>query len=68
MKYKLNDQLGIGRHRLDTVRQVIDSDFDYMGWTIDTVRDFELDNDALLYYEDTVIRNIHKLSQSDRWN
>ncbi len=47
MTYTLDDCLDFGVHECDTVRQVIDSDPDYIERALNTIHGFELDDEAM---------------------
>ena len=48
--YSLSDEMNFGRYKGFTVKEVIDTDRQYIKWCIKTVEWFELTNDALNYY------------------
>jgi len=47
----LDDELKFGKHRGATLLEVMDSDFSYVTWMMETLTDFALTDDAELEYQ-----------------
>jgi hypothetical protein len=47
----LDTTMTFGQYEGDAVEDVIDKDAQYITWCIDTMNDFELDDEAYAYYQ-----------------
>jgi hypothetical protein len=60
MIYSLKTKIAFGKHKGETIQEIIDEDSSYIEWCLDTIDDFELDEEADDYLE--------KKYDDDNWN
>ena len=48
---KLTDKLTFGKHKGETIQDVCDNNVTYIEWALETIDTFELDDEAMGYYE-----------------
>ncbi len=47
----LSDRFTFGKHRGDSIREVIEQDAEYIAWCIENVDNFELNNQAYAEFQ-----------------
>lgn len=65
MAYKLTDKISFGRHKGEAIQDIIDDDITYIEWAIDTVDGFELDDDALEFFNEALDEYLFELDIAD---
>lgn len=61
--YGLNDEINFGKHKDARVKDIIYNDVKYIEWALENVDHFDIDKDALDYYENTW--NAHNENEND---
>jgi len=54
MIYKLTDKIQFGKHNGKTIQEIIDKDVTYIEWAIQTIENFDLDDEAEAEFETTL--------------
>lgn len=52
MKHSLDDKMQFGKYKGLTIQEVIEDHLHYMEWLLDEVENFELDDEAMKFYEE----------------
>jgi len=64
----LNDEVNFGKHKGDRIKDVIYDDVTYIKWLLENVGHFELDKDAMDYYENTWDAHNESESENDTYS
>ncbi len=65
---KLTDKMTFGKYRGDTVQEVIDNAPSYIEWALDEVNGFELDDEAMVEYEQAIQKHDNKYTPPNHWD
>lgn len=55
MTYSLNDKMKFGKYKGLEILEIIEDHLNYMEWLLDEVKDFELDDEAMEFYEEDLV-------------